>query len=127
MKCYYHPALDAVGTCKHCCKGLCPGCATDVGGGLACASTCVQAVTQLNSLINANSAATTINRGAAAYVFPLFLAAVGAVFVIEPFLSGRPGKAVTVGLIFGGVFLFFALVIGLYQRTWRRKVQHGVP
>jgi hypothetical protein len=36
MKCYYHPQVDAVAICKHCHKGLCPECAVDVGGGVAC-------------------------------------------------------------------------------------------
>jgi len=36
MKCYYHPQVDAVAVCKHCQKGLCPDCAVDVGGGMAC-------------------------------------------------------------------------------------------
>lgn len=62
MKCYYHRELDAIGTCKHCYKGLCPGCAVDVGGGLACAGSCVAAVTQINALINANATAISMNK-----------------------------------------------------------------
>jgi hypothetical protein len=36
MNCYYHPTQPAVGLCKHCERGLCIDCATDVEGSLAC-------------------------------------------------------------------------------------------
>lgn len=52
MKCFYHHGLDAVGSCKSCGKGLCPGCAADVGGGLACERQCEDQVRALNRLAN---------------------------------------------------------------------------
>ncbi len=36
MQCYQHNDKSAVGTCKVCCKGLCPDCAIDTKGGLSC-------------------------------------------------------------------------------------------
>jgi sulfite exporter TauE/SafE len=36
MICFYHPDKPAVGTCKHCQRGLCSDCATLVGDSLAC-------------------------------------------------------------------------------------------
>lgn len=36
MKCFHHPGLEAVGICKVCGKGLCIGCAADLGHALAC-------------------------------------------------------------------------------------------
>ncbi len=36
MMCYYHPARPAVGTCKHCNRGLCVECAVLVDDTLAC-------------------------------------------------------------------------------------------
>ena len=39
MKCFYHPPVDAVGICKNCQRGLCPGCASERDGGLACRDT----------------------------------------------------------------------------------------
>ncbi len=47
MKCFYHPAYDAVGLCKNCGKGLCPSCAVDLQGGLACKDQCEPAVEEL--------------------------------------------------------------------------------
>lgn len=37
MKCFYHPQLDAVGTCARCRKTACRQCIEDVGGALLCA------------------------------------------------------------------------------------------
>ncbi|HPS01080.1 MAG TPA: hypothetical protein PLA90_06010 [Candidatus Sumerlaeota bacterium] len=36
MNCYNHPDVAAIGICKHCNKGLCTDCASDLGHGLAC-------------------------------------------------------------------------------------------
>lgn len=36
MKCFNHNEIDASGQCKHCYKGLCKKCVTDLGHGLAC-------------------------------------------------------------------------------------------
>jgi hypothetical protein len=48
MKCFYHNQSDAVGTCKYCCKGLCPNCAKDSGAGLACVNKCEDKVKLLS-------------------------------------------------------------------------------
>ena len=49
MNCFTHPELTAIGGCKACYKGLCPGCATDTGNGLAC-SGCENEVLELNEM-----------------------------------------------------------------------------
>ena len=36
MKCFYHPVLDAVGTCAQCHKTACHQCIADIGGILLC-------------------------------------------------------------------------------------------
>ncbi len=36
MKCFYHPAVDAVGLCSKCGKAACSNCISDVGGALLC-------------------------------------------------------------------------------------------
>ncbi len=38
MKCFYHPQLDAVGTCAQCHKMACRHCIEDIGGSLLCMS-----------------------------------------------------------------------------------------
>ena len=36
MRCHNHPGDEALGTCRHCGRGLCAACGTDVKGVLAC-------------------------------------------------------------------------------------------
>ncbi len=36
MQCYYHPERQAVGTCVHCQRGICPECLALVDDRLAC-------------------------------------------------------------------------------------------
>jgi hypothetical protein len=36
LQCFYHPEVSAVGSCKHCYRGLCSACAAEREGGLAC-------------------------------------------------------------------------------------------
>ena len=36
MKCYYHPAVEAVATCANCGKAICQTCSVDVAGRLIC-------------------------------------------------------------------------------------------
>ena len=36
MECYYHPGVEAVGTCVSCGKAVCQDCAVDVGGKIHC-------------------------------------------------------------------------------------------
>ncbi|MBN1450325.1 MAG: hypothetical protein JW963_04855 [Anaerolineales bacterium] len=50
MNCYYHPTQPAVGLCKHCQRGLCSACATDVDDSLACKDRHEEQVRAINSL-----------------------------------------------------------------------------
>ena len=54
MKCFYHPATDAVGLCKHCQRGLCTACASERDGGLACTGRHETEVDQVTELIQRN-------------------------------------------------------------------------
>ena len=54
MKCFYHPEADAVGTCKHCQRGICRTCAAEREGGLACKGRCESQVDQVSALIQRN-------------------------------------------------------------------------
>jgi len=54
MKCFYHAQADAVGTCKHCHRGVCRECAAERDGGIACRGRCEGAVDQVNALIARN-------------------------------------------------------------------------
>ena len=54
MKCFYHAGADAVGTCKHCHRGVCRECAAERDGGIACRGRCEASVDQVNALIARN-------------------------------------------------------------------------
>ena len=70
MRCFYHPQAEAVGVCKNCMRGLCTGCAADVGNGLACRERCEAQVAMRNDII---ARASTANRGAQQYYVRLAL------------------------------------------------------
>ncbi len=54
MQCFYHAPAHAVGTCKHCHRGLCRDCASEREGGLACKGRCETHVDQVSALIQRN-------------------------------------------------------------------------
>ena len=56
MKCFNHSQNDAVGSCKHCFRGLCPQCARDSGVGLACSEACESQIKSLHALVERNKA-----------------------------------------------------------------------
>jgi hypothetical protein len=81
MKCYNHNQADAVAICKNCNKTLCQNCLTEIEDGIACKSTCVEKVQQLNELINKNKLSSGKVKGAYsrnAYIYMGF----GLVFII---------------------------------------------
>jgi hypothetical protein len=47
VRCYVHRDVEAVGACKSCLKGLCPECAAETNGGLACRAKCESEVEAL--------------------------------------------------------------------------------
>lgn len=51
MKCYYHPTVDAVATCKSCCRALCRDCIGEVGLSCSCRGRCEADVATLNDLV----------------------------------------------------------------------------
>lgn len=54
MKCFNHPENEAVGSCKHCFRGVCPQCARDSGVGLACSEACAGEVKAVHALVERN-------------------------------------------------------------------------
>lgn len=124
MKCYNHHDQDAVGICKQCSKGICPDCVIDVGGGIACKATCAEAVSELNALIKANAAATTINlRKGGSYFLPMFLVGLGTIFLVEALRSNRSTEAMGFVVMSAAMFIGFGLLLALYQRAWRARAK----
>jgi hypothetical protein len=52
MKCFGHPQIDAVGTCKYCFKGVCTECAKDTGVGIVCSPECEAEVRSLKATLD---------------------------------------------------------------------------
>jgi hypothetical protein len=54
MKCFSHPATDAIASCKHCFKGVCPQCARDTGIGVVCSPACEEEVRSIRAMVERN-------------------------------------------------------------------------
>ncbi len=51
MRCYYHRDVDAVATCRNCCRGLCDGCTAEVHKMSACRGRCEADVAAIQTLL----------------------------------------------------------------------------
>jgi len=106
MKCFNHPDKDALGICKNCNKGLCRECLTEVINGIACTSTCIDEVKQIDSLINRNKLSYRTASGALlknAYIY----GGMGLVLILFGFTTeGLTGFLSIMGAIFiiGAIF-----------------------
>jgi hypothetical protein len=95
MRCYYHRDVDAVATCRNCCRGVCDGCAAEVNKMTACRARCEADVAAVQTLLaRSDRAFTTAARQLriAALICVLF----GALFV---FLSRRMPYAAATWLL----------------------------
>jgi hypothetical protein len=54
MNCYYHPSEPALGTCKHCQRGLCSECLAEAGAVLACKDRHEEQVLAVEQLVARN-------------------------------------------------------------------------
>ncbi len=54
MKCFTHHQNDAIGICKACGKGICPGCCKELKDGLSCEGPCEKQVELVNKIIDRN-------------------------------------------------------------------------
>ena len=63
MRCYYHRDVDAIATCRNCCRGLCDACAAEVEKLSACRGRCEADVAAVHALLaRSDSAFTTAGR-----------------------------------------------------------------
>lgn len=51
MRCYYHRDVEAVATCRNCCRGLCDACAAEVDKLSACRGRCEAEVAAVRTLL----------------------------------------------------------------------------
>lgn len=106
MRCFNHPDVEAVGSCKTCCKGLCRTCAVDLGHGLSCRDHQAR-VELLNTLIERNSTIQSMNTKGR-FLMPAFYGFMGLAFLIYGF-AHRGGSSLSLAL--GGGFVVFAVIV----------------
>ena len=108
MKCFYHPTVDAVATCKSCCRALCRDCISEVGLSCSCRGRCEADVTTLNELIERGR--TAYQKTSASYFRSgIFVSLLGAIFILVGALGGPNSEhsewnyfSLFVGIIFAG-------------------------
>ena len=109
MQCFNHHESAAVGMCKHCCKGLCPACATDLGYGLACHEVHEEQVTSTHAMVTKAARLQSVNRSNK-YLGPAFFIVLGSLFGAWGFVTehGVTNFVFAMGAVFFlyGVFLF---------------------
>ena len=77
MRCYYHRDVDAIATCRNCCRGLCDACAAEVNKMAACRGRCEADVAAVQQLLARSDRAFTTAAGQmriAAFLCVLFAA-----------------------------------------------------
>ena len=109
MNCYYHPTQPALGLCKHCQRGLCINCITEVDDSLACKDRHEELVRDLDvltqrNLLQAKRVGSVYRRNAIFY----FLS--GALFTGFGFYQLRFAGLQALFLLFIGLFLLYAAV-----------------
>src|SRR5437764_410634 len=112
MKCFTHPGADAVGSCKHCCKGICTQCATDTGIGVVCSANCAEEVKAIRAMVDRNKkaypmVARTHSRNAVWF-------ALLAVFMIVFGIAARPGF-MSAYLIGFGALMFVGAAFSVFN------------
>jgi len=119
MRCFNHQTEDAVGTCKHCGKGLCNSCANDLGHGLACRGVHESAVESINNLITRSDRIQRMTPKTL-YVMPTFTVLAGVVFAGFGFYSPRGPMWFSVVLGLG--FIVYGLVLlAINRKAYRAQ------
>ena len=114
MNCFNHNETTAIGSCKHCSKGLCKECLTDLGHGLACRDIHENEVNELKLAID-QSVKIYSNAGKNSMIGPVFYLFMGVVFFIYGIVA--QSKITNFLTILGGGFIVFAIVI--FIRNWQ--------
>lgn len=51
MECFAHPNAAAIAVCKHCGKGVCRACATDIGVAVVCSEACAKEAPEYDEMM----------------------------------------------------------------------------
>ena len=123
MKCFLHSESDAVGTCKHCFKGVCSACAKDTGIGIVCSPQCEEEVRAIKSLVDRNKqafplVAKTHSRNA------VLLCLFGVAFIVFGFIARSESFLFPFLLAFGAIMVLGALFSVLIGRRYAKSPQN---
>lgn len=126
MKCYYHHDRDAVALCYWCNRGLCPGCAAEVGDRLACQGRCEA---EVERAIRINQAGTQMveqserSQGVVRFAnfgLTVFVFVVGSIVSVSGYYRRSDSPVV---LMLGGVLVVFSLGLAVVASRWPCRPQ----
>jgi hypothetical protein len=116
MQCFNHHETAAVGMCKHCNKGLCAACATDLDFGLACRDKHEEQVQALQTMFTKASHLQSVNRSNK-YLTPAFLIVMGLLFFGWAFVESHSVINFTGAM--GVVFLLYGVsMLGAVRKAY---------
>jgi hypothetical protein len=107
LRCFYHPEAEAIGVCRNCGKGLCGGCAVDLGDGLACRDRCEA---KAQALINYSNASLAWRSNSLVSAILLALIGIG-VLIYGAFVEVGADPPVFVLAVMGAFLLAWAILI----------------
>ena len=117
MKCFYHPAIDAVALCKSCLRGICRECAVDQGRGLACKGKCESEVAAILDLQQRNK--TAYQKASGSYMrLAAFMAFFGLAVSAMGILSWSHGQGFVLVLL-GLFLLLFATLLFISGQKYK--------
>lgn len=109
MKCYYHPGVDAVATCKSCCRALCRDCIAEIGLSCSCRDRCEANVATLNDLVERGR--TAYQKTSATYFRSgIFVTLLGAIFALLGIIGLRSTE--------NSEMSWFLLFLGMVFVAW---------
>jgi hypothetical protein len=114
MKCFNHPEADAVGTCKHCFKGVCARCAKDSGVGVVCGQACEDEVRSVRAMVERNRKMYPLAAKSQLRT-SILLAAMAAVLIVFGLIAGH-GFMSNYLIVFGVVMLLGAAFAAFNSR-----------
>jgi len=117
MKCFNHESKDAVGLCKHCSKGLCIDCCTDLGHGIACKGIHEKEVEQINSLIE-NNKRVYESQPKGSLIMPFFYLLMGVAFIFYGMKRGFDSLT----FILGCGFAACGIIMFVYNTKFFKKI-----
>lgn len=118
MQCFNHHDVAAVGICKHCYKGLCGTCATDLGFGLACHGEHEEQVKIVNGMLAKTARIHSANRFGK-YGPSAFLIVMGLLFL--GFGLYQDGLVIGFTSTMGAIFLLYGFfLLGVSRKAYAR-------